>query len=189
MLLYDDTAAAVLQAAAGHARRSGAERYSTVHVLLGLLGSADPVTRAATGAAPELTVEAVATALDDGTGRADGDADGGAVRSPAPAPVPAAEFRRAMSGSTARWRTLVTSGRLRPGGKLGTGELWLAVLQPDTASADLLTALGAEPEGIRSSVLAAMVPAGRPVPEWPAEAPTGAVRRLIGRVLGTGARP
>ena len=63
MLLYDDPAAAALHAAADEARRLGATRYETTHVLLGLLRTADPVTQTVTADDPQLTAEAVRTAL------------------------------------------------------------------------------------------------------------------------------
>src|SRR3954447_16499907 len=58
MLLYDDTAAEALHAAADEARRPGATRYETANALLGLLRTADPFTQTVTGDYPQLTVDA-----------------------------------------------------------------------------------------------------------------------------------
>jgi Clp amino terminal domain, pathogenicity island component len=185
MLLYDDTAAAALRAADNEARRLGASRYETGHVLLGLLRTADPITRTATADHPELTVDAVRAALGTppGTAVAFGD-DDGATPGGGSKPEPAAEFRQAAKRFTAKWRPLVRSGRLRPGLKLGTGELWLTVLEPTAASARLLASVGAEPETVRALVLAMMAPGGAPPPDWPTAVPVGAVRRLLDRVFG-----
>lgn len=186
MLLYDDTAAAALHAAADEARRLGATRYETAHVLLGLVRTADPVTQSVTADHPQLTVDAVRVALGAAPGQPLQEdistARGGA------GPEPAAEFRRAARQFTAKWRPLVRDRQLKPGLKLGVGELWLTVLEPATASARALASLGAEPDDVRRLVLAAMVPDGVPVPDWPTEVPTGAVRRLLDRVLGPGGR-
>ena len=43
---------------------------------------------------------------------------------------------------------------------------------------------GADPDELRSSVLATMVPDGRPVPAWPREVPPGTVGRLAARLPG-----
>ncbi len=59
MLLYDDTAGAALHTAAEEARRSGTPGYKTPHVLLGLLGTGDPVTRRVTDRFPQLSTEVV----------------------------------------------------------------------------------------------------------------------------------
>ncbi len=184
MLLYDDTAARVLHAAADEARRLGATRYETTHVLVGLLRTADPVTLTVTVDHPQLTVDAVRAAL--GQPRWEG---GGAPPAGGSTPEPATEFRRASRDFTAAWRPLVRARRLRPGLKLGTGELWLSVLEPAAASARIVAASGAEPDDVRHLVLATMVPDGAPVPDWPTEVPAGAVRRLLLRVLGRGGRP
>jgi hypothetical protein len=187
MLLYDDTAAEALHAAADEAGRLGAAKYETAHVLLGLLRTADPVTETVTADQPRLTVDAARAAL-------------GASPTPAPeargdtapgrrsTPEPAAEFRRAARQFTAKWRPLVRGRQLRPGLKLGTSELWLTVLEPGSASAGLLSSLGIAPEVIRPLVLATMVPDGAPVPDWPSEVPAGALRRLLDRVFGAGRR-
>jgi hypothetical protein len=186
MLLYDDTAAAALHASDDEARRLGATRYETVHVLLGLLRTVDPVTQSVTADHPQLTVDTVRTALGTppAAAAAASGVDDGAPPNRRGTPEPAVEFRQAARRFTARWRPLVRSRQLRPGLKLGTGELWLTVLEPDTASARLLASLGAEPEAVRTLVLATMVPDGAPVPNWPTEVPAGAVRRLLDRVFG-----
>jgi hypothetical protein len=188
MLLYDDTAAEALHAAADEARRLGATRYETPQVLLGLLREADPVTRTVTAEHPQLTENAVRAAL--GTSAARAPQDGG-LEAPSrrSTPEPAAEFRQAARTFTAKWRPLVRARQLRPGLKLSTGELWLTVLEPATATAPVLAALGVEPDDVRPLVLATMVPDGAPVPDWPTEIPAGAVRRLLGRVRDSGGRP
>src|SRR3954451_15987013 len=88
MLLYDDTAAAALHAAADEARRLGAMKYETAHVLLGLLQTADPVTRTVTADHAELTVAAVRVALGPAAGQPleeDGGTAGGRRSIPEPA--------------------------------------------------------------------------------------------------------
>lgn len=187
MLLYDDAAAEALHAAADEARRLGADRYETTHVLVGLVRTADPVTQTVTAHCPKLTVDAArAAALHAPPMQAPG--GGGRTGRPVDA-EPAAEFRRASRQFTAKWRPLVRSRQLRPGLKLGTGELWLTVLEPATASAQVLAALGVEPDDVRPLVLATMAPDGGSVPDWPTDVPAGAVRRLLDRVLVRGSRP
>jgi ATP-dependent Clp protease ATP-binding subunit ClpA len=184
MLLYDDTAAEALHAAVDEARRLGATRYETAHVLLGLLRTADPVTRTVTADHPQLTVDAVRAPLGQPV-----EDDGGTAHGRRSTPEPAPEFRQAAQRFTAKWRPLVRARQLQPGLKLGTGELWLTVLEPATASARVLAALAVEPDDVRPLVLATMVPDGAPVPAWPTEVPAGAVRRLLDRVLGSGSQP
>ena len=183
MLLYDDAAGAALSVAAGEARRLDAPGYGTHHVLLGLLRTRDPVTERLTDAHPGLTVDAVLVAVGN-AGAAPTSAPSGPPRRPVPAP----EFRQAMDHVMARWRPLVRSGQLRTGRRLGCRELWLAVLDPFAASSRMLRSLGADPDELRSSVLATMVPDGRPVPAWPREVPPGTVGRLAARLLGHGTR-
>jgi hypothetical protein len=187
MLLYDDTAAEVLHAATDEAGPLGATRYETAHVLLGLLRTADPVTATVTADDPRLTVDAARAALGASALPATA-ADEGTAPARRSTPEPAAEFRHAARGFTAKWRPLVRDRQLRPGLKLGTGELWLTVLEPATTAGDVLRALGIDPDDVRPLVLATMVPDGAPVPDWPTEVPTGAVRRVLDRVLGTGRR-
>lgn len=187
MLLYDDTAAAVLHAAADEGRRLGATRYETTHVLLGLLRTGDPVTSTVTADHPQLAVDAVRAALGAPPMQAPVVGDG--ARGRRSAPEPAVEFRRAARQFTATWRPLVRDRQLRPGPRLGTGELWLTVLEPAAGSAGILAALGVELDAVRRLALAAMVPDGAPVPDWPTEAPAGVIRRLLDRVLGPGGRP
>jgi hypothetical protein len=188
MLLYDDTAARALQAAADEARHAGSDRYETPHVLLGLLRIADPVSRTVTVEHPQLTVGAVRAALGVASGQPS-DQSGSTAGDRRSTPEPAAEFRQASRRFTAKWRPLVRDRQLRPGLRLGTGELWLTVLEPATASAPVLAALGVETDDVRPLVLATMSPDGAPVPDWPTEVPAGAVRRLVDRVLGSGGRP
>jgi hypothetical protein len=185
MIIYDGPAAAAIRVAATRARGSGATGYGSEHVLLGLLETADPVTRRLTAQQPALTVEAVRAALPATAPPATGDGAIDALRSRgAPAPVAAPEFRRVLADLTAKWRPLVRSRRLQTGGRLGSAELWLAVLEPVAASSRLLQSLGVDPERLRPAVLAGMVPDDRPVPAWPAEVPRGALRRLLARLLG-----
>jgi hypothetical protein len=188
MLLYDDTAARALQAAADEARHAGFDRYETPHVLVGLLRTADPVSRTVTVEYPQLTVDAVRAALGAVSGQPS-EQDGVTAGDRRSTPVPAVEFRQASRRFTAKWRPLVRDRQLRPGLRLGTGELWLTVLEPATASAIVLAALGVEPGDVRRRVLATMVPDGAPVPEWPIEVSAGGARRLVDRVLGSRGRP
>ncbi|WP_369258148.1 hypothetical protein [Geodermatophilus amargosae] len=182
MFPYDDTAGTVIRLAGDEANRLGATGYDTCQVLLALLRTRDPVTRRVTEADPGITAEAVLDRL-GGAGPTREDASTSPVRA-----VPAAEFREATTRFTAKWRPLVRARRLRPGPRLGTGELWLAVLEPGTGSARLLESLGSDSNAIREVVLATMVPDSQPVPEWPAEVPPGAVQRLVCRLLGRDAR-
>src|SRR3954466_12529218 len=100
MLIYDDTAAEVLHAAADEARRLGATRYETAHVLLGLLRTADPVTQTVTADDPRLTVDAARASLAPPPGRP-WEERGGAEPGRGSGPEPAAEFRRAARQFTA----------------------------------------------------------------------------------------
>src|SRR3954452_22000848 len=63
MLLYDDTAAEALHAAADEVRRLGATKYETAHVLLGLLRTADPVTGPVIADHAQLTEHSVRSSL------------------------------------------------------------------------------------------------------------------------------
>src|SRR4051795_613026 len=92
MLLYDDTAAAAVHAATDEARRLGAMKYQTAHVLLGLLRTADPVTETVTADDPRLTVDAARTALGASPMQAT-DANAEAAPGRRSTPEPAAEFR------------------------------------------------------------------------------------------------
>src|SRR3954453_12699754 len=105
MLIYDDTAAEVLHAAADEARRLGATRYETAHVLLGLLRTADPVTRTVTADHPQLAVDAVRAAL-GAAPEQPVEEDGGTPGGRRSTPEPAAEFRQAARQLTAKWRPL-----------------------------------------------------------------------------------
>ena len=112
MLNYDDAAGAALNVAAEDAGRSSSAGYETPHVLLGLLRTRDPVTRRVTDAFPQVTADAVRQRL---ATAAPTDGSTRASSGQRPAGEPAAEFRRAMKGFTAKWRPLVRAGRLRPG--------------------------------------------------------------------------
>ena len=188
MLLYDDTATKALHAAADEARRSGTDGYETPHVLLGLLRTADPVTRTVTADHPQITEDAVRTALGAPSRQPPQDR-GPETLTRRSTREPAAEFRQAARGFTAKWRPLVRNRQLAPGRKLGTGELWLTVLERDAASARLLSSLGAPPDRLRPRVLATMVTDGAEVPVWPTDVPTGSFRRLLNRLSGSGGQP
>jgi hypothetical protein len=179
MLIYDDTAAGALTAAADEARLHGSNGYGTEHVLLGLLRTGDPVTRRVTDEAPQLTVETVRAAL---TWRRPALVPSGS--SAGQGRLPAPDFRRAMSDFTAVWRPLVRASRLRAGRRLGSAELWLAVLEPSAAASGLLRSVGVDPDDVRTVVLATMVPDAGPVPRWEAPARTGS--GLLARVLRRG---
>src|SRR4051812_10210799 len=117
MLLYDDTAAKALHAAAKEARRCGADGYETPHVLLGLLQTADPVTRTVTADHPQLSENAVRAALG---GPSRQPLQDGALEVPSRRSTrePAEEFRQAARRFTAKWRPLVRDRQLAPGRKL-----------------------------------------------------------------------
>jgi hypothetical protein len=187
MLLYDDAATKALYAAADEARRSGADGYETPHVLLGLLRTADPVTRTVIADHPQVTEDAVRTTL-GAPSRQPLQVRGPEAPSRRSMHEPAAEFRQAARSFTAKWRPLVRDRQLAPGRKLGTGELWLTVLEPDATSARVLSSLGAPPERIRPLVLATMLPDGAEVPVWPSDVPAGSIRRLLDRLCSSGGR-
>jgi hypothetical protein len=134
MLLCDDAAAEALHAAADEARRVSAIKYETAHVVSGLLRTSDPVTGTVTADHPQLTVDAVRVVLGAEPGQPL-EGDGGTAGGGRSTPEPAAEFRQAAQRFTAKWRPLVRTRQLRPVLKLGTGELWLTILKPATASA------------------------------------------------------
>src|SRR5690348_11281464 len=122
MLLYDDTAAEALHAAGDEARLLGATKYETAHVLLGLIRTANPVTQTGAADYPQLTVDAARAALGAPAMPApEANRDTAPGRRPTPEPSP--EFRRAAGQFTAKWRPLIRDRQLRPGLKLGTGEL------------------------------------------------------------------
>ena len=184
MFPYDDIAGAVIQSAGDEAGRLGAPGYDSSQVLLALLRTRDPVTRRVTEDEPLITADAVRSRLHATVPTP----VRGSAATPSKTPEPAAEFREATTRFTAKWRPLVRARRLRPGPRLGTGELWLAVLEPGTSSARLLQSLGTDLDAVRDVVLSTMVPESLRVPEWPAEVPPGAVQRLFGRLLGRDAR-
>jgi hypothetical protein len=183
MLIYDDTAAPAVQAAADEARRLGAAGYDTQHLLLGLLGTGDPVTRRVTEGAPHLTADAVRAALTAGQPAV---AAAGADSPRDRPPTPAREFRRAMSDFTAKWGPLIKARQLPRRPKLSSAELWLLVLEPSALSFRLLQSLGADPRQLRAVVLASMVANSQPVPDWPDEVPMGRRRRFIAPLVRWG---
>jgi Clp amino terminal domain, pathogenicity island component len=183
MLIYDDTAAPAIQAAAEEARRLGTDGYDTQHVLLGLVSTGDPVTRRVTEGAPHLTADAVRAALTAGQ-PASAAAGADSLRDRPPAP--AREFRRAMRDFTARWGPLIKARQLPRRPKFSSAELWLLVLGPSALSSQLLQSLGADPQELRAVVLATMVADSQPVPDWPEEVPMGRHQRFIARLISWG---
>jgi hypothetical protein len=184
MLIYDDTAAPVVQNAAEEARRLGAAAYDTQHLLVSLVSADDPVTHRVTEAAPQLTPDAVRGALTEG--RPAPIAAGTPRQRP---PTPAREYGRAMSDFTATWGRLIKAGHLPRRPRFSSAELWLVALQPAALSARLLQSLGVDPRELRAVVLATMVEDGQPVPAWPEPAPRGH-QPFVARVLRWGrARP
>jgi hypothetical protein len=151
--------------------------HDTTDVLLGLLHAADPVTSAVTAAHPQLTPDAVR----DATTRP-GPAGGQSPGRPAP------DLRRVQRDFTARWRPLVRGGQLRPGRRLGCGELWLITLERSAGSRALVQTLGADPDEVRRTVLRAMTPASSPVPDWPARPPAPTRPGLLDQFLRRGRR-
>jgi hypothetical protein len=138
--------------------------------------------------APQLTEDAVLAAL--GASSRHRDSRGGpGTRTRRSSPEPAVEFRQATRRFAAKWRPLVRDGHLAARAKLGTGELWLMVLDDGAASERLICSLGAQAVQLRSLLLAAMIPDGTRVPVWPTEVPAGSCRRLLDRLLGSRVRP
>ena len=122
MLIYDDTTAEVLHAAADEARRLGATRYETAHVLLGLLRTADPVTRTVAADHPPLTVDDVRAALGAAPGQP-AEEDGGT----------AGGRRRAGAGLAGRDPRRSGPAAARPRPRLGRSAV-TATRPGDTAS-------------------------------------------------------
>lgn len=184
MFPYDDTARTVIRVAGDEANRLGAPGYDSCQVVMALLQTRDPVTRRVTQADSRVPADVVRDRLGAAVPAPDDDP----LTAPPSAPVPPAEFREATRRFTAKWRPLGRARRLPPGPRLGTGALWLAVLEPGTAATQVLRSVGADLGRVREVVLATMVPDFQPVPAWPSEVPDGAVPRLIRRVLGRDTR-
>jgi hypothetical protein len=190
MLLWDETFVSATEAAGEEARRAGATAYGSEHMLLGLLAATDPVTNHLTGAEPRLRADTVRDAVH-------GDAvdqphlnrlglDSADLPEHPKVPLQSkhtAEFQVALNESTAKWGALVKSGALPRRRKLGSGELWLAVLQKQARSYRLLETLEIDPEQLRPVVLAAMAGPDRPVPAWPDAVPLGPVSRLFRKLF------
>jgi hypothetical protein len=183
MLIYDDTAAPAIQAAAEEARRLGADDYDSQHVLLGLLRTGDPVTHRVSEKAPHLAVDTVRAALTVGRPAVVAPAAGSRRERP---PTPAREFRRAMGDFTAIWGPLIRTRQLPRRPRFSSAELWLMVLEPSTRSSRLLQSLGAHPQELRAVVLSTMVADSQPVPDWPDESPRAKHRRFVARLVGWG---
>jgi hypothetical protein len=181
MLIYDDTAAPAIEAAAEEARRLGTAGYGTQHLLLGLLCTGDPVTRRVTAEAAQVTVEAVRAALSSGQ------RSSAASRPDSPRnrpPRPEAEFRRAMRDFTVKWGPLIKARRLPGRPRFSSAELWLVVLEPSARSSELLQSLGAEPQKMRGVVLATMVDDPQALPDWPNDVPVRKRHRVLARLMG-----
>lgn len=199
MLMYDDSFVAVMTATKGEATALGARAYGSEHVLLGLLASDDDLTQQITRSFPDLTAGAVRAAVrgavDDAphlarlgltahnpaiiTAHSYGAAGG--VR---PRNKHAPELQSALNQATAKWGHLRHTRALPKERKLTSAVLWLAVLEPSARAARLLGAMEVDPDGVRTAVLSALMPAGAVVPTWPAEPPVGPVTRVVQRVFG-----
>lgn len=198
MLMYDDSFVAVMTATQDDATALGARAYGSEHVLLGLLAFDDDLTQQVVRSFPDLTTSAVRAAVrgavDDAphlarlgltahdpaaTARADGTAGG--VR---PRNKHTPELQSALNQASAKWGHLRDTHALPKERKLTSAILWLAVLEPSARAPRLLGAMDVDPDGVRTAVLSALMPAGAVVPTWPTEPPVGPVTRLVQRVFG-----
>lgn len=198
MLMYDDSFVAVMKATQFEATSLGARAYGSEHVLLGLLASDDDLTQQVVRSFPGLTTLAVRAAVrgavDDAphlarlgltahdlavTARVEG--TGGGVR---PRNKHTPELQSALNQATAKWGHLRDTHALPKEHKLSSAVLWLAVLEPSARASRLLGAMEVDPDGVRTAVLSALVPADAAVPTWPAEPPVGPVTRLVQRMFG-----
>lgn len=199
MLMYDESFVAAMTATKDAATALGARAYGSEHVLLGLLASDDDLTLQVARSFPGLTAgavrAAVSGAVDDAphlarlgltahnpaiiTARAEGTAGG--LR---PRTKHAPELQSALNQATVKWGHLRRTHALPKERKLTSGVLWLAVLEPSARAARLLGAMEVDPDGVRTAVLSALVPAGVEVPTWPVEPPVGPITRVVQRVLG-----
>ena len=197
MLIYDDTFATAMTATQAEATALGARAYGSEHVLLGLLVADDGLTRQVVGSFPALTPaavrDAVRGALDDAphlarlglaTPDPDPTASTGATAGRQPRLKHLPELQSALNQASAKWAHLRRTGVVPKEGKVGSTVLWLAVLEQPARSPHLLRAMGIDPDGVRTAVLSAAVPAGTEAPAWPGEAPTGPVTRLVHRFFG-----
>lgn len=174
----------------------GAQVYGSEHALLGLLAADGPVTQQVVRLHPQLSADAVRTAieqaLDDlphlqrlgidldtvpmapsSTGRA-------ANQKPRNRHTP--ELQAALNSATAKWGQLRKNHQLTRQRKQSSAVLWLAVLEPSARASRLLRALGADPDRMRSAVLATGVPMGATAPTWPAQPAPGRGQRLMQRL-------
>jgi hypothetical protein len=198
MLMYDASFVAVMTATKDEATALGARDFGSEHVLLGLLASADDLTQRVVRSFPDLTASAVRAAvrgaLDDAphlarlglsapdpavTARAEGATGGGPPRN-----KHTPELQSALNQATAKWGRLRRAHALPKERKVSSAILWLAVLEPSARASRLLRAMEVDPDGVRTAVLVALVPAGAAVPTWPAEPAVGPVTRLVQWVFG-----
>lgn len=195
MLIYDDSFVAAMTATRQEATRLGADVYGSEHALLGLLAADGSVSQDVVRRYPQLTPDAVRTAieqaLDDlphlrrlgiepSTVQPATDS-AGSTQNPAPRNRHAPELQTALNSATSKWSQLRKTHPVPHERKLSSTVLWLAVLEPSARASRLLQALDADPHQVRSVVLAAMVPAGQMAPVWPAQAALGPVQRLMQR--------
>lgn len=142
MVFWDDTFAAATDAATREAQRLGAQVYGSEYALLGLLASGDAVTQQVVHSAPTLTLDAVRSAVsgavDDASHLAELGVDldqlaaAGDARSQ-PAMLRnkhSPEFQTSLHAATSKWLQVVKQGGLPRERKLGSAQLWLAVLEP-----------------------------------------------------------
>ncbi|WP_432492346.1 Clp protease N-terminal domain-containing protein [Kineococcus auxinigenes] len=197
MLIYDDSFSAVMAASRQEATHLGADRYGSEHVLLGLLAAAGPLTEQVRRSAPELTAQAVRSAIERGADDAPHlqrlgiDADqvlataGGEPSRPHPAPrnrhTP--EWQGALGSASVKLNRLQKSGALPREGKVTSAVLWLAVLEPGTRAQRLLAAMDLDAERIRGTVLTALTGNGSVAPPWPQQARAGFLTRLAQRAF------
>ena len=198
MLIYDDSFAAVMTATKDEATALGARDYGSEHVLLGLLAADDGLTQQVVASFPDLTTSAVRAAVrgavDDAphlarlgiatpdplmTARSD-NARGGVP----PRTKHAPELQSALNEATAKLAHLRRTQAVPKERKVGSAVLWLAALEPSARASRLLHAMGIEPDGVRTAVLAALVPTGAALPPWPTDPPVGPVTRLVQWVFG-----
>ena len=200
MLIYDDAVVAVMTATKDEATALGARDYGSEHVLLGLLAADDDLTQQVVASFPDLTTSAVRAAVrgavddaphlarlgitiaapDPSATTPPGDAQGTVP----PRTKHTPELQSALDEATAKLAHLRRTQAVPKERKVGSAVLWLAALEPSARASRLLHAMGVEPDGVRTAVLAALVPAGAAVPPWPADPPVGPVFRLVRRVFG-----
>lgn len=197
MLIYDDSFVAAMTAIRQEATALGARAYGSEHALLGLLAAGGPVTQQIVRLHPQLTVSAVRTAVEQALDdlphlrRLGIEPDAlpvassstGSARNSAPSNRHAPELQAALNSATAKWGQLRKSHSLPRERKTSSVVLWLAVLEPAARASRLLQALGADPDQVRSAVLAAAVPTDATAPAWPAQPAPGPVQRLMQRLF------